>query len=106
MSGKKPRRKGYRGENELEHLLKKYGIDAKRVPLSGASEFQKGDLIIRLCIDGGEALLTAEVKRRRNGFKQLYGWLEDRNLVFMRADRKDWIVAMDIEFFLQLMRRK
>lgn len=97
MSGKKSRRKGKGGEYEIVHLLQEHGINAKRVPLSGATDFQKGDVIINNTI-------TAEVKRRRNGFKQLYSWLEDRNLVFMRADRKDWIVAMDIEFFLQLMR--
>ena len=98
MAGKRAKRKGYRGENELVHILRQYGIPVERVPLSGASEFQKGDLVLF-------NVLTAEVKRRKDGFKELYKWLKDRNLVFLRADRKDWIVAMDIEFFIMLLRR-
>ena len=100
MPGKKSKRKGYRGEAEIVRLLRQHGVDAKRVPLSGsAKHFQPGDVVI-------EGYLTAEVKRRKNGFKQLYEWLENRNLVFLRADRRPWLVVMDFELFLQLMRRE
>jgi len=37
-----------------------------------------------------------EVKRRKDGFRQLYGWLQDADFLFIRADRKDYIVAMSL----------
>lgn len=35
-----------------------------------------------------------EVKRRAAGFKQIYDWLNDNDALFMRADRRQWLVCM------------
>lgn len=38
-----------------------------------------------------------EVKRRADGFKQLYKWLADNDFLAIRADRKDWLVVLKAE---------
>ena len=93
--GKRSRNKGYRGEHNLVLLLRKAGIDAKRVPLSGAADFLKADLLI----EG----LTAEVKVRHAGFKELYKWIEDKDLLFVKADRKEYLCVMRTKTFIDLL---
>ena len=41
--------------------------------------------------------LIGEVKGRRDGFRTLYGWLEDRETLFIRADKKSWFVVQPLE---------
>lgn len=94
--GKASRDKGGRGEREFAKL-----IGGMRVPLSGAQEGFSNDV---------RGLgLSWEVKRRRSGFKQLYDWLEDEreqpDALAVRADRKDWLVCMKLDKFLELMER-
>lgn len=96
----KTRKKGYRGENEIVNLLKKQGIEAKRVPLSGANELLKGDVVLEL---KGETLV-GEVKRRRGGMCSAYEILADKDLYFFRADRKKWLVVIELETFLKLVK--
>ena len=100
--GKLSRRKGYRGEKEAEEILRELGFDAKRVPLSGASEFQKGDVVV---FEKGHPQWVVEVKRRARGFEMLYRFLERADLLFVRADRKDWIVCMELETLKKLWKR-
>lgn len=93
--GKASRDKGGRGEREFAKL-----IGGVRVPLSGSQNGFKGDV---------KGLgITWEIKRRRSGFKQLYGWLEKESeqpdALAVRADRKDWIVCMKLDKFLELMK--
>ena len=120
----------------MVRILTAAGISAYRLAPPG------DDLIV--------AGVTAEVKRRKDGFKELYkcleaasvaflrcdiaamsihtyieiststtprprhcvaakeskqikGWLESAGVLFMRADRKGWIVAMPIEHYKELM---
>ena len=101
--GKAAKKKGYEGENEIVHLLEKYGIAAKRVPLSGALKGElSGDIKCVVC--GKEKKI--ESKRRKEGFRELYKFLEQDgcNYIFMRADRKGWIVAMPFEEWLDLVK--
>ncbi|HON72403.1 MAG TPA: hypothetical protein PK512_03660 [bacterium] len=88
--GKKSRDKGYRLEHELVEKLKELGLEAERVPLSGAGGGSfSGDLIVEGKI--------AEVKGRKDGFKSLYKWLEERDILFIRADRKEWLVVVRLK---------
>lgn len=65
--GKFSRDKGARVEREFVKHLKSMGHeDALRVPLSGASEGFKGDVV---CDSLG---LTFEIKARKSEFKQIY----------------------------------
>ncbi|MDD3089374.1 MAG: hypothetical protein WC261_10625 [Synergistaceae bacterium] len=94
--GKSQRDKGYRGENNLVNMLKESGIDAKRVPLSGATDFQKGDIVA----NG----MTGEVKIRGSGFKQIYDWLAAHDFLAIKADRQQYLVVLPIEKFIELLK--
>lgn len=71
------RRKGRERENQIVKLHKELGIDAKRIPLSGAAPGFKGDVII--------ANLRGEVKSRKGGtgFKTLERWIGDNDVLFI-----------------------
>ncbi|NPV80719.1 MAG: hypothetical protein HPY52_10665 [Firmicutes bacterium] len=94
MPGKAPRRKGFGAERELARLL-----GGSRVPLSGAAG---GDYAGDVVVPG---LGTGEVKRRRDGFKQLYQWLEGRDWLAIRADYKGWLIVLPIEKLVELKNR-
>jgi Holliday junction resolvase len=68
--GKMSRNKGRRSEYIVRDLLRVHGHrDAVRVPLSGASEGFKGD-VVYTAPDGSR--MTIEVKSRKASFKTLY----------------------------------
>jgi Holliday junction resolvase len=90
--GKMQRDKGARVEREIVKIL-----NGKRVPLSGATSYAKGDV---------EAHgMTFEVKARKDGFKQIYGWLEgeDVDALVIKADRKEPLVVQPIQTFKKQM---
>jgi hypothetical protein len=97
--GRRSRLKGDRTERALVRLLQDAGFGAERIPLSGSAGGKfSGDLSIPLLgIDR-----TAEVKCRANGFRELYGWLDGRSLLIVKADRREpllvvpWRLAIEI----------
>lgn len=95
MPGRASRRKGTEAEREFARL-----VGGVRVPLSGSAggEFA-GDVI-------WPGLGRGEVKRRANGFALLYRWLEDRDWLAVRSDRKNWLVILPVEKVLQLLKRE
>ena len=98
LMGMKSKRKGYRIERELVQLHKAAGIDAHRVPLSGAvGGSYSGDLIV------GE--YRAEVKARGNGggFVTLERWLGDNDLLFLKRDRAEPLVVMPWAVYVRLL---
>lgn len=101
MGGKMSRDKGGRGEREIVHLLRDAGIPAKRVPLSGAAPGFKGDVLI----GKGSGQKTAEVKRRAKGFRELYKWLEGADILFIRADRRQWLAVLPLDDLKKLMQK-
>jgi predicted SPOUT superfamily RNA methylase MTH1 len=68
MSGRASRQKGMRNEYKLRDELIQLGYQARRVPLSGAQEGYKGDVVF----EKQGRTLTAEVKSRKDSFKSLY----------------------------------
>lgn len=72
--------------------------------------------------DGGEDIqlspaarkkmpITIEVKRRKSGMKIQYDWLDQAKghgkgepVLFFRADRKQWIVMVGLEHYMELLR--
>ena len=95
--GKSQRDKGARAEREFAKLT-----NGKRVPLSGAMEGYGNDVIAYG--------LEFEVKRKKNGFKQLYDWIEDTrenpDAVALRTDGKQWVVCMTLTKFDELMKER
>jgi hypothetical protein len=88
--GRAPRQKGNRAERALVKLLQAHGLAAERVPFSGAAGGSYcGDLTVPvLGVDR-----VVEVKVRGGGFKQLYQWLEGRDLLIVRCDRGSPLVV-------------
>jgi hypothetical protein len=71
MGGKASRDKGSRGERQLrDHLREKGWHDVLRVPLSGASQGFKGDVVARA--DGLGQEHSFELKVRAGGFDKIY----------------------------------
>lgn len=93
------RRKGYRTEHEIVKKLRGYGINTRRVPLSGGAPFFSGDILIE--INGKE--YKCEVKARKDGFKQIYKWLEERDLLLIKADRKEYLVIIPLDLFINFI---
>jgi hypothetical protein len=99
MSGRRSRDKGARGERHLVHLLQAAGFAAERVPLSGAAGGRYcGDVSVPLL--GGDR--TVEVKARASGFRELYRWLNGRDLLVVRADRREPLVVVPLRFAIEI----
>jgi hypothetical protein len=91
--GRASREKGNRLERAVVHLLQDAGFGAERVPLSGSvGGSYKGDISIPLL--GHD--LTVECKARASGFASLYDWLEGRDALVIKANRKDALVVLRI----------
>src|SRR5215510_7596892 len=91
--GPASRDKGNRAERAIVKFLQDRGFAAERVPLSGAAGGSYvGDITVPLLgVDR-----CVEVKARANGFRQLYDWLEGRDLLIIRADRSDPLVVIPL----------
>jgi hypothetical protein len=90
-NGRGCKEKGNRGERELVELLRAMGATARRVPLSGATEDFKGDVLLEI-EPGSEVQL--EVKRRNQGFSPIYRWLTGAFAVCFRGDRQEWLITL------------
>ena len=98
---KRSKKKGYNGEKEVVDLLQKNGIDAERVPLSGALKSEKYSCDVVL--PNGKRI---EVKRRKSGLKTIQKWMAEdtnSNYIFFREDFGEWIVIMSVMEFLELI---
>lgn len=109
--GRASRAKGSRIERELVNQLVEAGIQAERVPLSGAAGGHfSGDVVLYgVAPDSVGAIkqdLTAEVKARKQGagFTQLEKWKGDHDLLFLKRDRQEPMVVMDWTLFLGLLK--
>lgn len=73
-----------RKESEFAQFLR-----SERIPLSGASDGSFSDNV------QGQGI-TWEIKARRDGFKMLHGWLENANALALRADKREWLVCVQL----------
>jgi Holliday junction resolvase len=91
MSGRQSRSKGARTERSIVNALKASGIAAVRVPLSGAVGGRfAGDIVLPLLSRD----LCVEVKARAEGFRKLYSWLDRRDVLIVKADRREPLVVV------------
>jgi Archaeal holliday junction resolvase (hjc) len=92
--GRSPRQKGNRAERALVKFLQDRGFAAERVPLSGsAGGSYVGDLTVPLL--GVDRVV--EVKIRGARFRELYRWLEGRDVLIVRADRSEPLVVIPLK---------
>jgi len=97
--GRKSRDKGNRAERALVRILQDRGFAAERVPLSGAAGGSYlGDLTVPLL--GADRVV--EVKVRARGFTQLYDWLDGRDLLVVRADRKTPLAVVPLALAVEI----
>ncbi|MEI8153557.1 MAG: hypothetical protein WCG92_18490 [Hyphomicrobiales bacterium] len=89
--GRRSRAKGNRTERRVVVALQAAGLAAVRVPLSGAAGGRfSGDVVMPLM--GRD--LCLEVKARADGFRELYGWLDERDALIVKADRQEALVVV------------
>jgi hypothetical protein len=91
--GRASRDKGNRFERAIVKQLQDHGLGAERVPLSGsAGGSYAGDLTVPIL--GRD--LVVEAKARAKGFSQIYSWLQGRDALVIKADRRDALVILPL----------
>jgi len=91
VSGRRSRSKGVRTERAIVNALKASGVAAERVPLSGSVGGRfAGDIVLPLI--GRD--LCVEVKARADGFRELYSWLNQRDVLIVKPDREEPLVVV------------
>lgn len=100
--GKMQRDKGTRFERATVQKANEHGLYAVRVPLSGAAEGFKDDVIVT---DAASDKWNLECKKRSRGFKQLYDWIEGSDGLVISADRSESLVVLNADDFFDLLKR-
>ena len=99
MSGRRSRSKGARTERSIVNALQANGIAAVRVPLSGAVGGRfAGDIMLPFM----GRVLCVEVKPRAAGFRELYSWLDRRDVLIVKADRQEPLVVVRLSLAAQI----
>ncbi|WP_103730203.1 hypothetical protein [Novosphingobium sp. HII-3] len=102
MSGRHSRNKGANYERELVNALRDRGLTAQRVPLSGATEYAKGDVEVTAGFDG-KTIFRGECKRR----SALPAWIEralgENDFLAMREDRGTTLIVLRLDTFGDLL---
>jgi hypothetical protein len=99
MSDRRSRGKGARDEPSLVRLLQAAGFAAQRIPLSGSAG---GRFVGDVTEPPLGADRVVEVKCRGSGFSQLYGWLDARDLLIVRADRRKPLVVVPLRLAVEI----
>jgi hypothetical protein len=87
MSGRRSRDKGARAERAIVRLLQAQGIVATKI-----SGMYRPGADISMAVLGTDR--AVEVKCRAAGFKKLYDWLSDRDVLIVKADRQEPLVVL------------
>jgi Holliday junction resolvase len=99
MSGRRSRSKGTRTECSIVNALQAKGIAAVRVPLSGAAGGRfAGDIVLPLL---GRDFLV-EVKARADAVREVYGWLNARDVLVVKADRQEPLVILRLSLAAEI----
>jgi hypothetical protein len=87
MSGRRSRNKGARTERAIVRLLQGQGIVTEKI--SGMYKPGADLRVPLLAVDR-----AVEVKCRAAGFRQLYDWLDQRDVLIIKADRREPLVVV------------
>ena len=94
-TGRRSRDKGARAERALVRFLQGRGFAAEKI-----SGMYKPGADINLPLLGRDR--RVEVKVRGTGFRQLYAWLDCRDLLIVRADRREPLVILPLRLGAQI----
>jgi Holliday junction resolvase len=98
--GRTSRDKGNRMERATVRLLQDRSLAAERIPLSGAARGRFGGDISVPALGRD---LRGEAKCRSNGFNRLYDWLEGRDFLVIRADRRELLVVVPLKLAAEIV---
>jgi hypothetical protein len=90
------REKGRRTELAIVRLLQDRGIAAEKVSRAG---YGGPDLIMPVLGQNR----AAEVKCRAEGFRELYGWIADRDVLIVKADHQEPLVVIRLSFAAEVV---
>jgi Holliday junction resolvase len=91
MSGRRSRSKGAHTGRGTVNALKASGIAAVRTPLCGAAGGRfAGNIVLPL----RGRVLCVEVTARADGFREIYCWLNRRDVLIVKADRHEPLVVL------------
>ena len=95
MSGRRSRDKGARAERAIVRLLQRQGIVAEKI----SGMYKPG---ADLCVPLLAVDRAVEVKCRATGFRQLYDWLNGRDLLIVKADRREPLVIVRLSLAAEI----
>lgn len=97
------KRKGSGYEREIVSALQEAGLEAHKVPLSGAVKTAQGRYVadVLATIQGKDRRI--ECKRRKHALAFLVNNLEEADFLFIRPDRGTTTVSMSLETFLEIV---
>ena len=95
MSGRRSRDKGARAERAIVRLLQGQGIAAEKI--SGMYKPGADLRVPLLAVDR-----AVEVKCRAAGFRQLYDWLNERDVLVLKADRQEALVVVRLSLAAEI----
>jgi Holliday junction resolvase len=98
MSGRRSRDKGARTERAIVRLLQGGGLAATKV-----SGMNKPGADISVPLLGSDR--AVEVKCRVAGFRQLYDWLTERDVLIVKSDRQEPLVVVRLSLAAELVKR-
>lgn len=101
MSGAHSRNKGAGYERELVNKLRAFGLKAQRVPLSGATEYAKGDVEVTAGFDD-KTIYRGECKRRKS-LPVLLDNMEGNDFMALRADHGETLIVLRLPLFMELL---
>jgi hypothetical protein len=99
MSGRCSRDKGARTERAILRLLQAQGLPARKV----RAMYKRGE-DLRVMVRDVER--SVEVKCRGDGSGQLYGWLDGRDVLIVKADRQQPLVVLPLSSAAEMARAK
>jgi hypothetical protein len=95
MSGRLSRNKGARTERAIVRLLQDQGIAAEKI-----SGMYKPGADLSVPVLGVDR--AVEVKCRADGFRELYGWLDERDILIVKADRREPLVILRLSLAAEI----
>ncbi len=99
MGGRGHYRKGWRFEREIVVALHEAGIDARRIPLSGAASGEKCDFVVSMLGRN----YKVEAKFHGMSFKRLYEWLASVDLLIVRSNHNPALAVMPLDLAIDLI---
>jgi hypothetical protein len=95
MSGSRSRNKGARTDRAIVRLLQEQGIRATKISRAWCAGAD-----LRVPIVGVDR--AVDIKCRAVDFRQLYDWLNQRDVLIVKADRQESLVVLRMSLATQI----